>query len=78
LDIDPKEGLKSATDPNRFEQEGVLFQAKVRKGFLSTIRKEPKRWIKLKAKSAAPEQMANTLWTLIQKHPRCKKKLLSL
>lgn len=47
LDIDPATGLKRAHDHNRFEAEGVKFQAKVRQGFLKAAREEPKRWIRV-------------------------------
>lgn len=61
LDVDPEAGLKSATNPNRFEREGTAFQEKVRRGFLKQIRKNPKRFIKLRAKQHAPEIMAAKL-----------------
>lgn len=62
LDIDPAAGLKSAVDPNRFEAEGVAFQTKVRQGFLKRIKKEPKRFLTMKAKSAGPEEMARKIF----------------
>lgn len=67
MDIDPAKGLKDAKDPNRFEAEGVAFQAKVRKGFLKIIREEPKRFIKIQARSGTPEQMAEAVLKLLQK-----------
>jgi dTMP kinase len=67
LDIDPEAGLKSAQDPNRFEREGVQFQKKVRSGFLKTIAEEPKRFIRLKAKQASPEKMAELFLKALEK-----------
>ncbi len=67
VDIDPARGLNDAKDPNRFEAEGVAFQTRVRKGFLKIIREEPKRFIKMKARSGTPPEMAEALLKLIQK-----------
>lgn len=61
LDIDPALGLKNAKDPNRFEAEGVAFQTLVRRGFLKAMRQEPKRWLKIKARSGTPAQMAEPI-----------------
>lgn len=61
IDVDPKHGLDKATDPNRFEAEGVKFQEKVRKGFLKIIKEEPRRWIRIEGFSATPEEMAQTV-----------------
>ena len=58
LDIDPAHGLKSAREITRFEREGVEFQTRVRKGFLKAMREQPKRWLKLKAHSASPDELA--------------------
>lgn len=62
LDIDPAKGLRSASNPNRFEAEGVDFQTLVRKGFLKSIKEEPKRWMKVQARSGSPEEMANRIY----------------
>lgn len=70
VDIDPAQGLKDAKDPNRFEAEGVAFQAKVRKGFLKIIREEPKRFLKIKARSGTPTEMAESLLKLLRKRVR--------
>lgn len=67
VDIDPARGLKDAKDPNRFEAEGVAFQTRVRKGFLKIIREEPKRFIKITARSGTPTEMAAALLRLLQK-----------
>jgi dTMP kinase len=61
VDIDPARGLRDAENPNRFEAEGVAFQAKVRKGFLRAIREEPKRFVIVRARSGTPKAMAEEL-----------------
>lgn len=58
IDIDPAKGLRSASNPNRFEAEGVDFQVEVRKGFLKAMKEEPKRWVKIPARSGSPDEMA--------------------
>ena len=58
LDIDPKKGLQRAVDRNRFEEEGVAFQKKVRAGYLKARAEEPKRWITLNVENKTPEQLA--------------------
>jgi dTMP kinase len=65
LDIDPALGLSVAQDPNRFEAEGVHFQKKVRDGFAKAMKQDkarrPKKWIRMKARSASPDAMAESL-----------------
>ncbi len=48
LDVDPARGLKRATDRNRFEDEGVRFLERARRGFLRAVREDRKRWVVLK------------------------------
>lgn len=67
LDIDPEEGLRSASDPNRFEAEGVAFQTRVRKGFLKIRREEPRRFLTVQARSGSPEEMADALLARLEK-----------
>jgi dTMP kinase len=67
VDIDPAKGLRDAKNPNRFEAEGVAFQTLVRKGFLRAIREEPKRFIKIRARSGTPEEMARALVAVFSK-----------
>lgn len=67
VDIDPARGLKDAIDPNRFEAEGVSFQAKVRRGFLKVIREEPRRFVSVRARSGTPDAMAAELLAKIEK-----------
>jgi dTMP kinase len=57
LDIDPETGLKRAQDGNRFEDEGVQFQEKVRRGFLKAKRENPKKWFTIKIQHQTPEQL---------------------
>lgn len=54
VDVEPATGLKRAREKNRFEAEGLTFQAKVRRGFLKSMRQDPERWLWLKAKPALP------------------------
>lgn len=61
LDIDPAEGLSHAREITRFEKEGVLFQSRVRQGFAKARRESPARWLKLRARSATPEALAETV-----------------
>jgi dTMP kinase len=57
LDLPVEDGLARATDPNKFEKAGVEFQKKVRRGFLATIKTEPKRFRVLNVKGKTPEQV---------------------
>ncbi len=73
LDIDPALGLSVAQDPNRFEAAGVEFQKKVRAGFQKAMRQDskrkPRKWIRLRARSANPDAMARLLVAkLMPKH----------
>lgn len=61
LDLDPAEGLKRAQDPNRFEAEGVAFQARVRQGFLRSRKLDPKRWFTLRSDRATADANAGRL-----------------
>jgi dTMP kinase len=67
VDIDPAKGLRDAKNPNRFEAEGIAFQTQVRKGFLRAIREEPKRFVKVRARSGSPEEMARALLAVLSK-----------
>jgi dTMP kinase len=61
LDIDPEVGLRRAQDGNRFENEGVLFQKKVRSGFLKARRENSKKWFSVKIHQQTPEQLTETV-----------------
>lgn len=62
VDIDPRAGLARASDQNRFEDEGVAFQERVRKGFLKAMRQQPRRWWKIRANSGTPDAMAQAVY----------------
>ncbi len=70
VDIDPARGLRDAKDPNRFEAEGVAFQTAVRKGYLRAIREEPKRFVRIRARSGSPEEMAAQLLKKLRRAKR--------
>ena len=71
LDLPVEIGLSRASDPNKFEREGINFQKKVRKGFLYSIKKNPKRWRVLKVKQKSPDELADEVMAiLIQKRGR--------
>ena len=57
LDLPVEVGLSRATDANKFEQAGVEFQKKVRRGFLYQIKKSKKRFRILKVAKKNPEQV---------------------
>jgi len=57
LDLPVEEGLARAQDPNKFEKAGLQFQKKVRKGYLYSIKKHPKRFKVLKVKNRNPDQV---------------------
>lgn len=60
LDIDPMEGQnrRSHAAPDRLEQEGLEFQARIRSGYLNLKAKEPER-IKLLDARLAPEELVH-------------------
>jgi dTMP kinase len=57
LDLPVEAGLARAQDPNKFEKAGLQFQKKVRKGYLYSIKKHPKRFKVLKVKNRNPDQV---------------------
>lgn len=67
IDIDPAEGLRRASDPNRFEAEGVRFQTRVRAGFLKSKRQNPKRWVTLHSGKLPPDVLLNRALQSIRK-----------
>lgn len=73
LDLPVEEGLARATDPNRFEKAGIAFQKKVRKGFLYSIKKSPKRWHVIKVKNRSPESITEEVLGIILKKSKLKK-----
>lgn len=58
LDVDPRKSLRRATNPNRFEAEGLAFQQRVRKGFKRAMRADPKRFLKLSVSQQTPQELA--------------------
>lgn len=58
LDINPEVGLQRAIQKTRFEKEGVIFQKKVRRGFLKARAENPKRWLVLLVQNKTPAQLA--------------------
>jgi dTMP kinase len=59
LDIDPAQGLKRASEHNRFEKEGVRFQTKVRKGYLKAMKERPRNWVRVDAGKLSPKELAD-------------------
>lgn len=67
LDIDPATGLQRAKNPNRFEKEGVLFQKKVRQGFIKARSIDPERWVTLKVEKYSSVELAQQALAEMQK-----------
>lgn len=61
LDVSPKVGLARAKDPNRFEREGIRFQARARQGFARCMKENPRRWLKLDSERLDIEAIAQTV-----------------
>lgn len=74
MDVDPKIGLKKANDRNRFEEEGVKFHEKVRKGFLKAKKEDPSRWLVLKSFSADPKVLAEQVFKELKERKLLKVK----
>lgn len=81
IDLDPQIGLARVRDKNRFEDEGLEFQKRVRAGFARLARKHPKRFFVLKPKTETPEELAlkilrrlNTQFKRSLKSSRTKRK----
>jgi dTMP kinase len=71
LDLPPAIGLKRASDPNRFEAEGLAFQKKVRVGFLKAKAERPQSWIAVKPKNRTPEALAQqVIRALLKRYPQ--------
>jgi thymidylate kinase len=60
-------GLARASDPNRFEREGVEFQKKVRKGFLEIAKKE-KRFRVIRVSKLDPDQVCEKVVRELRKY----------
>lgn len=74
MDVDPAFGLRRARERNRFELEGIGFQRKVRLGFLKAMRLDPKRWIRIKAFSGTPDEMAERIVAAIRAKKHSQRK----
>ena len=66
LDLPVEIGLSRASDPNKFEKAGVLFQKTVRKGFLYSISKSKKRFRILKVLKKNPEQVCDEAMRILK------------
>lgn len=67
IDIDPAKGLARASDRNRFEDEGLKFQKKVRAGFARIRREEPRRFVRINPGSRTPQEIAQEVVQKITK-----------
>jgi dTMP kinase len=67
LDLPVEIGLARASDPNRFEREGVEFQKKVRKGFLEIAKKE-KRFRVIRVSKLDPDQVCEKVVRELRKY----------
>lgn len=67
LDLDPKEGLKRASDPNRFELEGIKFHQKVRNGFIKAAKRDQKRFLVLSVLKKTPEELCSQVIAHLKK-----------
>jgi len=63
LDVDPWEGLRrrGGEQPDRLEQEGIVFQQKVRQGYLEIATREPERVKVINAGREQREVLAEAL-----------------
>lgn len=67
LDIDPKKGLNRIKGPQtRFEEEKLIFHNKVRNGFLTQARQNPKKWLVVDA-SKPIKTIQEEIWRSVQK-----------
>ena len=67
IDIDQHIGLKRARTKNRFEEEGVAFHNRVRRGFFKARAENHMRWFTLAGKLGTPDQMAEAVIKEIKK-----------
>jgi dTMP kinase len=58
LDIDPALGLARVRERNRFEEEGLAFQKRVRQGYLKAMKADRKRWLVIRPGSKSPGDLA--------------------
>ena len=55
LDVDPKQGLGRAKDPNRLEAEPIEFHQAVREGFLELAQRDANRYVVIDANQSVEE-----------------------
>lgn len=67
LDIAAEAGLtrKARSRPDRFEEEGLAFHRRVRKGYLAQARAEPERWLVLDA-ALPKEKLEDIIWQRVK------------
>ena len=68
MDIPVGEGLKRKEDKkaDRFETENISFHHRVRKGYLTLAKAEPKRWVVIDA-TKSKENIAGIIWQRVSK-----------
>ena len=66
LDVDMREGLRRSGRDDRMEREPLSFHEKVRRGFLTLARKNPKRFIVLGGRRSR-EAVARTVREILDK-----------
>ena len=73
LDIDPKAGLQRQQKKDRLDQESLEFHQKVREGFLSESKQEPKRWKVIDASLPIEEVSHKTYQAILDQEKSLKK-----
>jgi dTMP kinase len=68
LDLPVKTGLSRASDPNRFEREGVTFQNQVRKGFLEIAKTDKKRFRVIRVSGLGPDAVCERVMKILRAH----------
>jgi dTMP kinase len=68
LDLPVKTGLSRASDPNRFEREGVAFQNQVRKGFLEIAKTDKKRFRVIRVSGLGPDAVCERVMKILRAH----------
>ena len=68
LDIPPEEGLKRKQDKkvDRFETEDINFHRRVREGYLTLVKADPKRWLVIDALQNK-EAITEIIWQRVKK-----------
>ena len=66
LDLPVEIGLSRASDPNKFEKAGIDFQKKVRKGFVTLSKQNPKRFRTLKVQNKNPAEVCTSAMKILK------------